>query len=310
MAGGPGVDQLPGGTLDKEVRVAQSELSSMSHGYHSRSEWDALHAKLADLLYRADMTQRIDLVMRLSASQALVQGQALGQPKEAAALLQGVLNRFDDVPDPQLRRIYVQLADLHADMGDEPAVARLIKTYRSSMLYDPDPFKYSGGSSPSDPIRVIRAHAKGDPSLTVTAMENSRKRALLSKGRLAEDFAGLDVKGRSVELRQFRGHMVLLDFYHPRWPGRAESLPRLKQVFETYRAKGFYIVGIPLVKMSSKADPLPWIQLAPSRSIASKYQVFGEATNFLIDQDGRIVKRNVSPDELRRLLAELLKTEL
>jgi glutathione peroxidase-family protein len=108
----------------------------------------------------------------------------------------------------------------------------------------------------------------------------------------------------------YRGQVVLLDFYHPQLPGWAESLPRLKSVYQEFQGQGFEIIGVPLLAGGKGRVKVPWIQLTSSRGISGSYRVFGDATNFLIDQDGRIAGRNLTPVDLRRKLSGLLKPEL
>lgn len=305
---------LPGlglaGTLDADVRQAQSELKSMSHGFYTPESWARMEAYLDDLQRRAEMTERDDLILQLATSRALVLSQALQRNRDAVELLQSMLERFASVPDPALRRMYVLLAETYARMGDEASIAALIAQYRNSPLYDPEPFEYSGGSGPGDPIVVKRPRAGGAASLTVTAMENAARTALLAPGYPAPDFEGFDLQGRPIQLHAYRGTIVLLDFFHPDWPAWVNHLAEQEKVYREFSRKGFEIVGVPLVAGGKDGPVLPWPILQPSRAVMKAYWVVGEVRSFLIDPDGRVLARDPSPAELREILSERLRPEL
>ncbi|MBW1722017.1 MAG: TlpA family protein disulfide reductase [Deltaproteobacteria bacterium] len=82
-------------------------------------------------------------------------------------------------------------------------------------------------------------------------------------GRAAPDFSLEDLSGELVSLSDFRGKVVLVDFWATWCPPCRQSIPELVQLQKKYREKGLVVLGISL------DDP----QMISSKSL----QAFGEA---------------------------------
>lgn len=131
----------------------------------------------------------------------------------------------------------------------------------------------------------------------------------------APPFSIPDTSGNLVELDQFLGSYVLIDFWAS-WcaPCRATN-PELVEVYEQFSHKNFTIVGISVDKDESSwksailADGLSWINLSNLQgwdSVADDYGVKAIPQNFLIDPQGIIIDKNVEPDQLVEKLDKLL----
>lgn len=133
-------------------------------------------------------------------------------------------------------------------------------------------------------------------------------------GQTAYGFTMNNELGKAVELASFRGKYVLIDFWAS-WCGPCiASFPKLKEVYEQYKNKGFEIVGISTDKSESawhtavKKYLNPWPQLRDTQNIANKYfAVKVLPTTYLIDPDGKIIARDVHAEELGAKLGGLLK---
>ncbi|MGC3944993.1 MAG: TlpA family protein disulfide reductase [Chryseolinea sp.] len=130
------------------------------------------------------------------------------------------------------------------------------------------------------------------------------------------DFTQQDVNGNPVSLSDFKGRLVLLEFWGS-WCGPCrKSNPELVKIYHEFSTKGFDVLGV-ASESNRKAwlnaiekDKLPWTNVTELKgdknSAAIIYGISYYPTNFLIDQAGTIIARDVSGNELRRMLRKHL----
>ncbi|MCC9167884.1 AhpC/TSA family protein [Pontibacter harenae] len=131
------------------------------------------------------------------------------------------------------------------------------------------------------------------------------------------DFTQNSLDGNQVHLSNYKGKVVLLEFWAS-WcgPCRIEN-PNLVKTYSQYKAKGFEVVGVSLDisgdnwKKAIEKDGLPWVHVTElngdKNSAALIYGISGVPDNFLIDRNGVIIARNLRGQELNDRLQELLK---
>lgn len=129
------------------------------------------------------------------------------------------------------------------------------------------------------------------------------------------DFEMEDPNGEIRRLSEFEGKLVLLEFWGSGClPCRQEN-PNLVKTYRKYQPKGFEIFAVSQdTKKESwlraiEKDGLPWTQVSDLKgqgNIASLiYGISYIPDNFLIDQNGVIIGRNIRGDNLDRKLEEL-----
>jgi len=135
-------------------------------------------------------------------------------------------------------------------------------------------------------------------------------------GAVAPDFAQNDPEGKSIKLSELRGKVVLVDFWAS-WcgPCRKEN-PNVVKMYNRFKDKGFEILGVSLDKSKGpwlKAiakDKLSWYHVSDLRGwkneVAQLYSVTSVPATVLLDQEGRIVARNLRGPQLEAKVAEIL----
>jgi peroxiredoxin len=287
-----------------ETKALLSKLQSMGHGYRTRAEWDELFAQLDNLETRAQQDRDWDTVVEVNVIKAMVYSDMLGDHQKAVAILQDTKRRYRDQILPAVRKVYIREAEVYSKIGDEAAISRLIKEYKASPLYDPQPYAYWGGQGRDVPLTVVRPNERGDSSLSVTAMETYRMQARFAPGNAFPDFHGADQNGKPVSLSDVKGKVVLFDFWMPNWDPWKREAPNLAGLYRSYSSRGFEIIGFnvaPAAAVSKdfvRAYSMTWPQVTVDPALFRKLGIFGEATSFLIDRDGIIVGRALKGSEL------------
>lgn len=139
----------------------------------------------------------------------------------------------------------------------------------------------------------------------------------LAIGDAAPEFSGQTVDGTTVKLSDYRGRVVLLDFWAT-WCGLClVDLKHIARLHEELSARGFVVVSISLdqdpraVERFLRRQKLPWPQLvlgpAARNPVAMLYNVMSTPTTMLIDRQGRIAARNVPGESLRAEALKLLE---
>ena len=118
----------------------------------------------------------------------------------------------------------------------------------------------------------------------------------LGPGKTAPDFKLKTLSGKEVALSDYKGKVVLVNFWASWCPPCREEMPLFKRVYEKYRNKGFEILAVSTdtsaepVKKFVKDYRINFPVLLDDGSVASLYGIQGLPTSFLVGRDGKILK--------------------
>ena len=144
-----------------------------------------------------------------------------------------------------------------------------------------------------------------------TSIDNVKK---TSVGSVAPDFTLQAPDGKNISLSDYRGKIVLLDFWAS-WCGPClREVPNVKKVYDKYHDKGFEILSVSLDDKKDnwvnaiKENGLNWEHVSSLKDwscpVAQLYNVSGVPAMLLIDKEGKIIATQLRGEMLMEKVAE------
>jgi peroxiredoxin len=151
---------------------------------------------------------------------------------------------------------------------------------------------------------------RGD-SVTLTRLPGRfEPRTNLGVGARAPEFTLTDLEGRKRRLSDFKGSVVLLDFWNTGCAPCIWEMPNLAALRTKLHGRGFEILGVhvgpsvPETATICASKGADWPQLVDgTNDVTRRYRVDRYPTMFLLDRKGRIIE----PDTRRDLLEAAVK---
>ena len=154
-------------------------------------------------------------------------------------------------------------------------------------------------------------------AIILSAIGGAQVSAQPAIGQQAYEIKLLDTKGAVQKLSDYRGKVVLVDFWAS-WCGPCRKAnPGLVSLYSKYRDKDFEIFGVSIDdeqkawKKAIAADGLTWKQvLSPGGwdgPVALQWKLEQIPASFLIDQQGKVIAIDPTKDDVETHLKTILK---
>lgn len=118
-------------------------------------------------------------------------------------------------------------------------------------------------------------------------------------GGTAPDFTLTDMQGNQVALSQFRGKVVLVNFWATWCPPCREEMPSMERLYRRYKDKGLVLLAVNIEEqgyqavsrfLMGKNYSFP-ILLDTAAEVQNNYKVFRFPETFIIDRNGVIIDK-------------------
>ena len=135
----------------------------------------------------------------------------------------------------------------------------------------------------------------------------------LSVGKTAQEIRGKDVDGKEFQLSNYRGKVVLLDFFADWCPHCVAMYPHERQLVSQYAGQSFVILGVSQESkdtlrqlfVDKKVTWRCWSD-GEDKHIGEEWQVTAYPTIYLIDQEG-VIRRTFSGRPQEAVLDQAIK---
>jgi thiol-disulfide isomerase/thioredoxin len=117
--------------------------------------------------------------------------------------------------------------------------------------------------------------------------------------RPAKEFTLKDLESKKVSLSDFRGKVVLLNFFATWCSPCRKEIPELEKIHQKYKNKNFVLLGISLdadavpfmIKTFAKDMKITYPVLMGTPEVADGYLISGVPVTVLINKEGKIYKQ-------------------
>lgn len=142
----------------------------------------------------------------------------------------------------------------------------------------------------------------------------------LKVGQPFPDFEGEDIlTGQKFKLSEFRGKVVIVDFWATWCAPCVKEMPMLRKLYEQHREQGLEIIGVSLDRSIPKArqfverDEIRWRHIADGRYwnavLARRFDIRRLPMTFVIARDGTLLHVDLRGEKLATAVVQALTSD-
>ena len=283
------------------------------------------------------------MVYRSSVNWEFTPEDMYGSDEITITAFEETLERHPD--DMRFFSLYPGLVRLYAKTGDEPSADVFIERLKSAMKLEIP--SYSALWNLWNILVMMERYEDLLEIFTVAEQQTPDEKFILERlsfiherlgnAELAEvygrkfdpryellgmpvpDFSATDLEGYPISLQDYRGKVVLLDFWVLWSPTCVLEMPDIRKIYDTYKDDGFDIIGVNLddeeviLQNYVEENSIPWRQIfdqgAGEASLALQYGIGDIPEMWLIDRKGGLITHKARGADLERLVAEAVEAQ-